>query len=143
MDGGSEGIMIKSLDAPYRFKRSDAIQKMKPVQTWEGVIVGHYEGRAGTKREGLFGGFEVVLPGGAITRVGGGFSDELKAEIQLSGPETYVRKIAEIEGQPDPQTKTGLTLEGKVRFPVLLRFRDEADTDPKVVEAGRAYLARD
>jgi len=140
MDEGFEGVMLKTLDTPYVFKRSDNILKLKPVTTYEGVIVGHYEGRRGTKREGLFGGFNVVLSNGVVTRIGGGFSDSLKADVQLNGPDTYLGKIVEIEAQPDPMTKDGLTVDGKARFPVFTRFRDESDVDPKVIEAGVAYF---
>lgn len=132
MNLGYEGIMLKDMNAPYKFKRSSSILKMKPTQTWEGVIVGCYNGRRGTKREGLFGGFYVMLPNKKITRAGGGFSDKDKALIQLS-PLSYVGKIVEIEGQPDPSTTDGLTEKGKVRFPVFLRYRDPSDVDPKVV----------
>ena len=139
MDDGFEGVMLKTLDTPYRFKRSDNILKLKPVVTYEGVIVSHYEGRRGTKREGLFSGFRVVLPNGIVTRVGGGFDDKLKAAIQLEGPDGYIGKIVEIEAQPDPLTEDGLTKDGKARFPVFIRFRDPGDVDPKVIAAGRAY----
>ena len=135
MEHEFEGIMLKNLQAPYKFKRSDAIMKMKPVVTYEGVIVGSYEGRRGTKREGLFGGFDVVLPNGVITRIGGGFSDKQKALIQVEGPSSYEGKIVEIEGQPDPLTIDGLTKDGKIRFPVFIRYRDQSDVDPKVMQA--------
>jgi DNA ligase-1 len=135
MDEEYEGVMLKTLDTPYKFKRSDNILKLKPCVTYEGVIVSSYEGRRGTKREGLFGGFEVVLPNGVITRLGGGFSDALKAEIQLSGPESYVGRIVELEAQPDPMTTDGLSYDGKARFPVFCRFRDPSDVDPKVMKA--------
>lgn len=140
MDDGFEGVMLKTLDTPYKFKRSKNILKLKPCVTYEGVIVGHYEGRRGTKREGLFGGFEVVLSNGVVTRLGGGFNDALKASVQLEGPDTFLGKIVEIEAQPDPLTKDGLTVDGKARFPVFTRFRDEGDVDPKVVAAGIAWF---
>lgn len=140
LDEEYEGVMLKTLDTPYKFKRSSNILKLKPVVTYEGVIVGHYEGRRGTKREGLFGGFEVVFSNGVVTRVGGGFNDALKADVQLQGPDTYLGKIVEVEAQPDPLTKDGLTVDGKARFPVFTRFRDEGDVDPKVVAAGVAYF---
>ncbi len=142
MDEGFEGVMLKTLDTPYKFKRSDHILKLKPVVTYEGVIVSNYEGRRGTKREGLWGGFNVVLPNGVITRLGGGFSDALKVSIQLDGPDSFLGKIVEIEAQPDPMTKDGLTKDGKARFPVFTRFRDEDDVDPKVTAAGVAWFER-
>lgn len=139
MGHGFEGIMLKDLKAPYRFKRSDAILKMKPVVTYEGVVVGNYGGRVGTKREGMFGGFEIVLPNGIVTRLGGGFNDALRAEIDLAGPDTFNKRIVEIEGQPDPMTKDGLTVDGKVRFPVFMRFRDANDVDRAVIAAGEKF----
>lgn len=139
MNEGYEGVMLKTLDSHYEWDRSKNILKLKPTITYEGVIVGSYEGRRGTKREGLFGGFEVVLPNGVVTRLGGGFSDKMRAEIQLEGVDTYLGKIVEIEGQPDPLTSDGLTEDGKVRFPVFLRYRSAKDVDPKVIAAGVAY----
>jgi ATP-dependent DNA ligase len=138
---GYEGIMLKDLSAAYAYKRSDAVQKLKPVTTFEGVIVGWYEGQRGSKREGMFGGFNVVLPNGVITRVGGGFTDALRAEVQLLGPDTFCGRIIEVEGQPDPLTKNGLTVDGKIRFPVFSRYRDPSDVDPRVIDAGRQYVA--
>lgn len=135
MDAGYEGVMVKDLDAPYAFKRSDAVLKLKPCVTYEGVIVGHYEGRVGTKWENLFGGFFVVLPNGKVTRLGGGFNDKVRAEIQVEGPAAYVGRICELEAQPEPSTLDGLTKDGKARFPVFMRFRDAGDVDPKVISA--------
>lgn len=139
-DAGYEGIMVKDLDSPYVFKRSKAVMKLKPVSTWEGVVVGHYEGKRGSKREGLWGGFEVLLPNGMVTRVGGGFTDAMKAEIGLD-PGSWVGRVVELEGQPDPLTRDGLTVDGKVRFPVYLRERSKVDVDPKVLEAYESFIS--
>ena len=130
--------MLKKLNSPYVFKRSDAVLKLKPVTTYEGVIVGHYEGGRGTKREGMWGGFEVLMPNEVITRVGGGFTDRLKAEIGID-PELWIGRIIEVEGQPDPLTTDGLTRDGKIRFPVFIRERDSSDVDSKVTEAYDVY----
>jgi len=138
-DAGYEGVMLKDLGSPYLFKRSSNIRKMKPVATYEGIIVGHYEGRRGSKREGLWGGFEVVLPNGVVTRVAGGFTDKMKSEINLD-PDSWISRVVEMEGQPDPLTGDGLTRDGKVRFPVFIRERDVRDVDPRVVSAGDTYL---
>jgi ATP-dependent DNA ligase len=140
MESGYEGIMVKDLSSNYSFKRSNAVLKLKPITTYEGVVVGHYEGRRGSKREGLWGGFNVVLPNGIVTHVGGGFTDKLKAEIGLE-PQSWIGKVIEIEGQPDPLTKDGLTKDGKIRFPVYLRTRDSADVDPRVLAAAEAFLS--
>lgn len=134
MEKGYEGIMIKALDSPYIFKRSDAVLKLKPVATAELVIVGHYEGNRGSKREGLWGGFEAKASNGVVTKVGGGFNDKVRAEIQMAGPDSYIGKIIECEYQPDPLTTDGFTSDGKLRFPVFCRFRDVRDVDAKVRE---------
>lgn len=134
MDDGYEGVMLKRMDTSYEWDRSKNILKLKPCVTYEGVIVGSYEGRAYTRRAGQFGGFFVLLPNHVITRVGGGFKDTLRAQIQLDGTETWNGKIAECEAQPDPLTSDGLTYEGKMRFPVYCRIRSDADVDPKVPE---------
>ena len=140
IEGGFEGIMVKKLGSPYIFKRSDSVMKLKPVSTYEGVIVGHYEGNRGSKREGLWGGFLVVMPNGVITKVGGGYNDKVRAEISID-PDSWIGKIVEVEGQPDPLTPDGLTSDGKVRFPVFCRVRDPRDVDGKVIAAGEAYRA--
>jgi len=124
---GHEGVMVKDINASYEWKRSAAVKKLKPVSTHEGVIIGWYEARKGTKREGKFGGFIVKLPNNVSTRVGGGYSDALKAQIHADGPDNYIRKIVECEAQ-------FLTPDGSMRFPVFLRFRNPADVDRSVVE---------
>ena len=100
--------------------------------TFEGVVVGHYEGNRGTKREGLWGGFEVKLPNNIVTRVGGGFTDKLKSEINLD-PNAWIGRVVEVEGQPDPLTGDGLTKDGRVRFPVFIRERDIRDVDQNLL----------
>ena len=140
MEKGYEGIMLKSISSPYRFKRTDAVLKLKPVTTYEGVIVGHYEGNRGSKREGLWGGFQVLMPNGVVTKCGGGFNDKIRAEIGID-PDSWIGRIVELEGQPDPLTADGLTADGKVRFPVFIRERDPRDVDPKVLAAYKNWTA--
>lgn len=135
MNEGYEGVMLKTLDSTYEWDRSANILKLKPCVTYEGVIVGSYDGRRGTKREGQFGGFYVLLPNKVITRVGGGFNDAVRAQIQLEGPETWNGNIVECEAQPDPLTKDGLTVDGKMRFPVYCRNRDSSDVDKAILAA--------
>lgn len=131
-----EGVMLKRLDTPYQWKRTDAIVKMKPVATEEGVIVGWHLSPEKTKRAGQFGGFHVLTPNGVITKVGGGYTDAQKKQIQDEGPDTYIGRIVEVEHQP-PTTVTGA-----LRFPVFSRFRDPADVDNKVMNAYETYKAR-
>jgi len=131
MDRGFEGVMLKTLHTPYEWDRSRNIMKLKPIATYEGVVVGHYEGRPGGRHEGLFGGFYVLLPNHVVTRVGGGFKDELRASIQLN-TNAWLDRIVECEAQPDPLTEDGLSKDGRMRFPVYMRSRAKQDVDPKV-----------
>jgi len=128
LDAGYEGVMLKDVKAKYQWKRSSAILKLKPVATEEGVVVGWYEASKATKRAGQFGGFKVLTPNGVVTRVGGGYSDRLKTEVN-SAPDSYIGRIVECEHQPP------FTPDGKLRFPVFCRFRDPSDVDPKVLAA--------
>jgi len=133
LDEGYEGVMLKRLDTTYQWKRTDSILKMKPVATEEGVVVGWHKANEKTKRAGLFGGFLVLTPNGVITKVGGGYTDDIKARIQAEGPDTYIGRIVEVEHQP-PTTVTGA-----LRFPVFSRFRDPSDVDPKILAAYDAW----
>ena len=129
LNEGYEGVMLKDTAAPYRWKRSDAILKLKPVATEEGVVTGWYEAKESTKRAGQFGGFMILTPNGVTTRVGGGYCDDLKDRIFSNGPDTYIGRVAEIEHQPP------FTPAGAMRFPVFCRLRDPSDVDPKVLAA--------
>ena len=128
LDENYEGVMLKDVKAKYQWKRSAAILKLKPVATEEGVVVGWYEASVATKRAGQFGGFRVLTPNGVVTRVGGGYSDKLKTEVNAD-PDSWIGRIVECEHQPP------FTPDGKMRFPVFCRFRDPSDVDPKVPAA--------
>ena len=82
-----------------------------------------------------------MMPNGVITRVGGGFTDVMKAEINID-PESWIGRVIEVEGQPEPLTPDGLTRDGRVRFPVFIRERSKSDVDPKVIEAYELYLSK-
>ncbi|NBX84938.1 MAG: hypothetical protein EBQ95_04920, partial [Gammaproteobacteria bacterium] len=142
MSKGYEGIMVKSINSSYAFKRSNSVLKLKPVSTAELMIVGHYKGTRGSKREELWGGFEALGVNGIVTRVGGGFNDKIRAEIQTGGPDSYIGNIIECEYQPDPLTADGFTVDGKLRFPVFVRFRDNSDVDDNLIKAGVEFLKK-
>jgi len=134
LDENYEGVMLKDMGAVYKWKRSAAILKLKPVATEEGVVVGWYNASAATKRAGQFGGFRVLTPNGVVTRVGGGYTDKLKTEVNAN-PDSYIGKIVECEHQA-PTTPSGA-----MRFPVFCRFRSENDVDAKVLEAYKTFVS--
>jgi ATP-dependent DNA ligase len=125
---GYEGVMIKDPSAKYAWKRSSAVLKLKPISTFEGVVIGWHTGTAGSKRHDSFGGFSVLLPNGVSTAVGSGLDDKVREEITKKGPDNYIGKVVECEAQ-------SLTDDGKMRFPVFCRFRDSNDVDPNVLNA--------
>jgi DNA ligase-1 len=150
LDRGFEGIMLKDLQGKYVFDRGSSIQKLKPWTTWEGVVVGFYDGNKNTKwEEKHCGGYIVRLPNGIDTRVGNGYKDadreemhqdNLKAKVscQLVGSINSwmytsgmmlgkMGCIMETKGQPP------LSKDGRIRFPVFKRWRAAGDVDPKVL----------
>jgi ATP-dependent DNA ligase len=138
---GYEGVMLKLLTAMYVWDRSRNMIKFKPFTTFEGIVVGWYCGKRGTKREHLVSGFNVVLQNGIVTNVANGFNNKMYAEIELD-PDSWIGKIVEIQAQPDPMTPDGLSEDGKARFPVFKRLRDSSDVDPLVIQAGVSYFER-
>lgn len=113
---GFEGAMVKDPEAPYCFKRSDAVLKVKPRETYTGVVVGYERGKG--KYEGSIGAL-VVQVNGVETSVGTGLTDALRREI-AEDPDSYVGKFVELESQE-------MTADGKLRFPVYKSFRAEVD----------------
>jgi DNA ligase-1 len=114
--GGYEGAMVKCPNAPYEFKRSNAVLKVKPRETFTGVVVGYERGKG--KYEGSIGAL-VVQVNGVESSVGTGMTDALRRQI-AEDPDSYVGKFVELESQE-------LTADGKLRFPVWKGFRTEVD----------------
>lgn len=114
---GYEGAMLKSIDAPYVFKRSDAILKLKDFVDADCRVVDWFEGRG--KHKGRLGGIVVEDDAGVQTRVGSGFSDAQRDELwrdQIALP----GRIAEVQYQ-------NKTAEGSMRFPVFVQFRPDKE----------------
>lgn len=121
---GYEGIMVKDPRAPYEFKESNAIRKLKPKQSWDGVVVGMNYGDPNGKWGSRFGGFKVqFVKGGPTTDVGGGFTDaqrEFFTSDLLANSTIHNGRTMEVEGQE-------MGKDGKVRFPIFKGFRDAKD----------------
>lgn len=135
LDRGFEGIMVKTLDGVYLFddhKRSPHVLKLKPVVTYDGVVVEVLEGKEGTKWEGTFARVKVQLPnapmlpdGPATTTVGTGFKDPDRAYLDKNR-QKVVGRPCEVKGQPP------LSKDGKIRFPRFKQWREEWDVSPDV-----------
>jgi DNA ligase 1 len=139
-DDGLEGA-IKPLDAPYEKRRSYGWLKLKAEETEDLRVIGWFEGEAGKKFEGKFGGFLVERDHAGVpieVNVGSGFSDDLREELlpimrSLSaGQEPYTDKgkikrrlnkpwrLVEVEYHE-------VTPDGSLRHPRFTRFRDDKD----------------
>lgn len=129
---GYEGIMIKCLDAPYVFKRSSSVMKLKPIATYDGVVTEVLMGKEGTKWSEKYSRITVQLPNAkkidnetTVTIVGTGFKD-LDREFLNKERNNLVGRACEIVGQPP------LTDDGKIRFPRFKRWREDWDVSPEV-----------
>lgn len=121
---GAEGLMVNLLNAPYEFKRSKAILKVKVMQTADLRIVGFEEGQG--RNLGKLGALLVDFKGNTVG-VGSGFTDS-EREYIWNNKEEYLGKIAEIQYFEITKDKTGVE---SLRFPVWKFLRLEK-TEPSL-----------
>jgi DNA ligase-1 len=117
---GYEGIMIKSVDAPYECKRSSFWMKWKPTITVDLTIVGFEEGTG--RNTGRLGAiiFEGVDNDRTIrVNVGTGYSDDDRSRLWATRP-VLLGQISEIQADAVTQNQDGSY---SLRFPRFLRFR--------------------
>jgi len=121
VEGGFEGIMIKSMDAPYLCKRTDYWMKWKPTITVDLNIVGFEEGTGrNANRLGA-----IICEGDDNGRhirvnVGSGLSDSDRDEYWNSRAD-LVGHLVEVQADAVTQNQDGSY---SLRFPRFLRFRD-------------------
>lgn len=113
---GYEGAMLKDLNSPYIFKRSDSVLKLKDFKDADGRIVDTFEGRG--KHKGRLGGVIAEFEG-VLTRVGSGFTDAQRDDLWKRKSE-IIGKMIEVQYQ-------NKTVDGTLRFPVMVRFRPDKD----------------
>ncbi|OLT20880.1 ATP-dependent DNA ligase [Pseudonocardia sp. CNS-139] len=156
LEAGHEGVMVKSLDAPYAAgRRGRAWQKVKPVHTLDLVVLGAewgYGRRTGSLSNIHLGardpdGGEPVMVGKTFK----GMTDELLAwqtstfpglareddgHVVLLRPELVVE--IELDGvQRSPRYPGGVAL----RFARVLRYRpDKTPAEADTIDAVRALL---
>ena len=121
VEGGFEGIMIKSMDAPYLCKRTDSWMKWKPTITVDLNIVGFEEGTG--RNLGRLGA--IICEGEDNDRricvnVGSGFSDAVRDEY-WANRDDLLGHLVEVQADAVTQNQDGTY---SLRFPRFLRFRD-------------------
>lgn len=119
-----EGIMINLTEAPYEFKRTNYLLKVKKMSTLDLEIVGFEEGTG--RLTGTLGAILVRYKDGNIVKVGSGFSDRLRLEIWACRDE-WLGKIAEISYFEETTNASGGT---SLRFPIFKDIRyDKIEAD--------------
>lgn len=114
-----EGVMINIALAPYEFKRTNYLLKVKKMSTLDLEIVGFEEGTG--RLAGTLGAILVRYKNGNIVKVGSGFSDRLRIEIWASRDE-WLGNICEIQYFEETTNADG----GKsLRFPVFKDYRPD------------------
>ncbi|OHD23834.1 MAG: hypothetical protein A2Y38_17240 [Spirochaetes bacterium GWB1_59_5] len=114
---GYEGIMLKNLHAPYCFKRTSDLLKVKDFHDADGRVVGTFEGKG--KFKGMLGGLDVDF-NGVVTQVGSGFADHQRT-MYWQNKLSVIGKMVEVKYQ-------NKTPDGKLRFGVFIRFRPDKDS---------------
>lgn len=151
---GFEGVMAKKLSSKYEAGvRSPNWVKIKSVKTGEFTIVGYTPGEG--SRRSAFGSLvmaqqeegEWVYKG----NVGGGFNDQMLDDVKAQLDALKTDKKAIKDRSVVPKNVTWLepkliaevkyankTRDGRLRFPVFLRFREDLMPTPATVKAASA-----
>lgn len=115
---GHEGVMINLLEAPYMFKRTSNLLKVKVMQDADLRILDVKEGDGRFK--GTLGALIVDWKGNPVG-VGSGLTDEMRREIWTNA-EKYIGKVAKIRYFEETFDKNGVA---SIRFPVFEEIREE------------------
>jgi DNA ligase-1 len=121
---GQEGIMINICDAPYEFKRTWNLLKVKKMNTMDLQIIGFEEGTG--RLAGTLGAILVRYKNGNTVKVGSGFTDWLRTEI-WNNQGKYLDQIVEIKYFEETTNQDGGE---SLRFPIFNDFRpDKLEAD--------------
>lgn len=110
---GCDGTVLKRRDSLYEFKRTKTWLKVKPVETYDGFVVGFHPGRG--KYQGLVGALEVDFDG-VRTFVSG--MDDRHRSAWWSQPSHIVGKTIEVAARG--KHKSGCLIE-----PRFIRIRED------------------
>jgi bifunctional non-homologous end joining protein LigD len=161
---GHEGVIAKRVDAAYRSGRGKSWLKIKCTLRQEFIIVGWTPSE---KRRGVFASLLLATQeNGKLVyrgRVGTGFSDDLRAQLQKM-LEADARKTAPLTGVPRPMTRgarwasprhlaeiayTEITPDGALRHPSFLGLREDkparniALERPAKLKGGKSMMLSD
>lgn len=115
---GEEGVMINISDAPYDFKRTNSLLKVKKMQDLDLEIIGFEEGT--NQNANKLGAFVVDYKGNQV-RVGSGISKELREEV-WKHKEDYLGITIIVQYFEETKNQAGGI---SLRFPVFVDFRTD------------------
>jgi DNA ligase-1 len=116
--------MINICDAPYEFKRTNGLLKVKKMQTMDLEIIGFEEGEG--RLAGKLGAVLVRYKNGNVVKVGSGFSDDLRVTIWVNQSD-YLGNICEVQYFEETTNADGGE---SLRFPIFKDFRpDKTEAD--------------
>lgn len=104
LEKGQEGIMINN-NVTYKIKRIKDLLKVKGEESFEGVVVGVYEGKEDKKNKDKLGGIQITYKD-IIVNVGNGFTDK-ERELYWKNPDLVIGKVAEIQFTEESQDENG------------------------------------
>lgn len=113
---GGEGVMLNAMDAPYEFKRTKKLLKVKQANENDGEIVGTFMGQGNIA--GLLGGI-VVRYKDTTVRVGSGFSLDERRRY-ADNPDQLIGRMATYMFTTESHNEAG---EVSVRFPRFKALR--------------------
>lgn len=124
-----EGVMLNDPNACYETKRHKGLLKVKKMHTADLIIVGFEEAIDGKNRGGLKS-LIVQLDDENTVNVASGLTEEQRIDI-WSNKDQYLGKIVEVKYFEETVNQNG----GRsLRFPVVLRFRDDKTIEDINVE---------
>ena len=124
-----EGVMLNDPGAYYETKRHKGLLKVKKMHTADLMIVGFEEAIDGKNRGGLKS-LIVQLDNENTVNVASGLTEEQRIDI-WSNKYQYLGKIVEVKYFEETTNQNG----GRsLRFPVVLRFRDDKTIEDINVE---------
>lgn len=112
-----EGLMVRDGDAPYQFKRTGNLRKIKQFKDIELPIIDFQEGTG--KYEGTLGAILVKYKGGIVS-VGSGFTDKQRDRVWNNRDECLKYNV-KVKFFEESKNEKG---EPSLRFPTFLAFRD-------------------
>lgn len=119
LDWGCDGTVLKLADSPYEFKRTKTWLKVKPVETFDGVVIGMKEGTG--KYKGMCGALEVALEDGKVSTFVSGMDDEMRLRWwQDRGDEQF-----DVIGKTIEIVARGVHKSGRLIEPRFIRIRED------------------